>query len=270
MLLHYSLQVPDLKKFDAEYYFCDGAEATEKRVWPYHIHDKLELYILLEGDVSFVAESTLYKLSSGDALISRPNELHHCILNSGGIHRHLCFRFDASSEFIFGDFLDHDFGKGNLIVPSDEAKEELSGIYEKLRKASKENSEFDKLTLTLAMLGIFKKFMSRQNTVQQTPDIFKKILADIGGNFRDINSTRYFKEKYYLSASTLNRLFRNYLHTTPKAYLEAKKLAYSRFLLKNGKSVLDACMEAGFSDCSNYIRLFKKRFDMTPGEYKNS
>ena len=41
----------------------------------------MELYILLEGDVSFVVESSLYKLSAGDAIVTAPNERHYCILN---------------------------------------------------------------------------------------------------------------------------------------------------------------------------------------------
>jgi AraC-like DNA-binding protein len=53
-------------------------------------------------------------------------------------------------------------------------------------------------------------------------------------------------------------------------YLESKRLAHSQILLKEGKSVLDACMESGFSDYSNYIRLFKRRFMITPKQYKDS
>ena len=83
-----------------------------------------------------------------------------------------------------------------------------------------------------------------------------------------MQSLDYFKGKYFVSTSTLNRLFRTYLLTTPMKYIEAKRLAYSRYLLKNGSTVLSACMEAGFSDCSNYIRTFRKRFSITPGQYR--
>ena len=244
----------------------------QERVCPFHIHDAIELYILLEGDVSFVVESSLYKLSPGDAIISKPNELHRCILNSGAIHRHLCFWFEPSSDFIFGDFTKHNFGKDNLIVPSEEAKAELIKIYENLKKASEEKNEYDKLTCILGMLGIFKKFIAKSSGAQPHPfpKVLCEILDDIDNNFREVNSTQYLTAKYYMSASTLNRMFRTFLHTTPKNYLTSKKLAYSRALLKSGKSVLEACMEAGFSDCSNYIRLFKNRFYITPGEYKES
>ena len=63
-------------------------------------------------------------------------------------------------------------------------------------------------------------------------------------------------------------MFKDYLNTTPKHYIETKKLAYSRRLLQNGLSVSDAAVESGFSDASNFIRLFKKRFEITPREYR--
>ena len=53
-------------------------------------------------------------------------------------------------------------------------------------------------------------------------------------------------------------------------YIETKRLSYSRLLLNSGKSVLAACMESGFPDYSNYIRLFKGRFKITPNQYKNA
>ena len=99
--------------------------------------------------------------------------------------------------------------------------------------------------------------------------MLKKILSDIDDNFKSIRSLEYFTEKYFISESTLNRLFNTYLHMTPKKYVEAKKLAHSRYLLKSGSTVLSACMESGFSDYSSYIRLFKKRFSITPMQYRN-
>ena len=82
-------------------------------------------------------------------------------------------------------------------------------------------------------------------------------------------SHTYLTKKYNISSSTLNRLFNDNLQTSPKLFLETKRLAHSRKLLREGNSVMDACMKSGFPDYSNYIRLFKKRFNMTPNQYKN-
>jgi AraC-like DNA-binding protein len=100
------------------------------------------------------------------------------------------------------------------------------------------------------------------------PTVLTQILKYINENFKKIQDTYEIVSKFFISKSTLLRLFKKYLSTTPKLYLETKKLAFSRILLKRGESVQDACFLSGFTDYSNYIRLFKNRFNITPGKYK--
>lgn len=260
--------VPAIDGYEVEYYFSDSSKVQPPRVFPYHLHDQLELYVLLEGDVSFVVESSLYKLSPGDAIIAKPNEMHNCILNTSSVHRHLCLWFDTQSEFLFQHFLSHSFGKDNLIVPSDEAKGELFHLCEQLR-ATPEEDTHRQFYLTLHLLDIFRRFLTSEPQAQQMPEVLKSILLDIEESFATIGSGKYFTSKYYISQSTLNRLFRTYLHTTPRRYIEVKRLAHSCVLLKKGSSVQEACMESGFSDYSNYIRLFKRCFHVTPSKYRS-
>lgn len=262
------MRIPDITNYNVEYYCEESDRLKPERVWQYHMHDRMELYILLEGDVSFVVESSLYRLSPGDAVVMRPNERHHCILNTCSVHNHWCFWFDAASDFLFGDFISHEFGKNNHIVPNAAAKEKLLQIYSRLKEESAANNTHEQFCTMLEMLNIFRRFLPDAPCSQTLPAILTDILTDIDRDFREIRTLDQIRNKYFISASTLNRMFRNYLDTTPKVYLETKRLAHSRLLLQNGKSVLDACMESGFSDCSNYIRLFKKHFNMTPGQYR--
>ena len=262
------LHVPPINNYDIKYYFADSDDTLPPRIWPLHIHDRMEIYVLVEGDVSFAVESTLYKLTPGDAIIVKPNEMHNCILNSESVHRHICFWIDPQAEFIFRDFLAHDFGKNNLISPDDEAKKSLTNIFGRLKAAAACQDLHKQFYLTLEMLDIFRGFILNDTAPAVLPSILQNILSDIDINFKDIDSLDYFTKKFFISGSTLNRLFRTYLHTTPKLYIETKRLANSRLLLKSGKSVYQACAESGFSDYSNYIRLFKKRFEITPKQYK--
>ncbi|MBE6667961.1 MAG: helix-turn-helix domain-containing protein [Ruminococcaceae bacterium] len=266
----YNFKIPTITNYEVNYYFSDTETLCPARIYPFHMHDSIEIYILLEGDVSFAVESSLYKLSAGDAIITKPNEMHNCILNSDSLHKHLCFWFDCGSGFLFGDFLSHDFGKNNLVSPDAESKKTLSNLYEELKGASDAGDTHRQFYITLQILYILRKFVSGESSPQILPDSLTAILRDIDENFSEIKRIEDIVSKHFISRSTLNRLFREYLHTTPKKYLESKRLAYSRMLLREGKSVLDACMEAGFSDCSNYIRLFRKHFDITPKQYKDS
>ena len=264
------LRVPDISGFEAGYYFRFDEKVYVAQNFPPHMHDMLEFYVLLEGDVSFMVEHSLYHLQPGDVIVTKPNEIHNCILNTESAHKHLCLWVCPGNEPLVGDFLQHDFGKDNLLSPGEGEKKELLVLYEKLHAQSEKGGIRGEFSLILQILELFSTALSSAAPPQRIPAELQNILEDINRNFLTIEGLGYFTQKHFISQSTLNRLFRHYLHTTPGLYLEAKRLAHSRVLLKKGKSVLAACMESGFSDPSNYIRLFKKRFGMTPGQYREN
>lgn len=252
-----------------KYYFADRPQIEKARIFPPHVHDELEIYVLIEGDASFMVENELYKLTSGDVIIAKPNEMHNCILNTNSVHKHICFWFDPSCEFLFGEFLKKGIPNNNLITPSETDKQTLNAVYEKLKDASEKNDVKRRFYTALEMLNILEKNIGNAKKLQPVPELLSAILDDVNAHFTEINSLDYFTEKYFISQSTLNRLFKTYLFTSPKLYLETKRLAYSRLLLNEGKSVFEACMLSGFPDYSNYIRLFKSRFGITPRQYRN-
>lgn len=264
-------KMPDLCDYRIKYYFSDSISEEDPRSWTPHIHDTLELYVLVEGDVSFAVESSTHRLTPGDAIITKPNEIHNCILNSRSVHRHMCFWFDTSSEFIFGDFLAHAYGAGNHLSPSAEEKAQLLPLYRRMAEANERGDAFTEFSLSLEILGIFKAHLAPKDTEDADyPPLMRDILLDITENITRIKNLDYLSAKYYLSHSTLYRLFKAYLNTTPRQYIETKRLAYARKLLKNGLSVKETARAAGFSNESNFIRLFKSRFGITPREYKMS
>ncbi len=146
----------------------------------------------------------------------------------------------------------------------------LNALIEKLDVASRENDDKDRLIIAFEMLRLLEKNMSCNSAQSSIPELLKTIIDDIHVNFSKISTVKYLTLKYYVSQSTIDRLFKNYLHVSPKIYLDAKKLSYSRVLLREGKSVNEACDQAGFSDYSNFIKLFKSRFGMTPKCYRDS
>lgn len=256
---------------EVRYYVTKDSIEHEPHVFPPHVHDFLELYVLLEGDVSFMVEDKIFSLRPGDVVLSKPNELHHCVLNSKSVHRHACLWIDSTSKTLAAPFLAVPSGVGNLIRPTEE---DAAALLAALLRLDEENGELDSLEhlhLLCEMLCLVRRNIQAQVVEEDThPPLLQCILHDIAEHYREITDLDYFTEQYFISRSTLNRLFRQHLGTTPHMYLETKRLAYSRELLKQGKSVTEACMESGFCDCSHFIRLFRNRFEITPLQYKNS
>ncbi|MBE5743501.1 MAG: helix-turn-helix domain-containing protein [Clostridiales bacterium] len=252
--------------FNVKYYLAENTKIVNKRVFPPHVDDALEIYILLEGDASFSIENHVYKLSPMDVVITKPNQVHNCILNSNTSHKHACFWFKPDKSFLYKKFLEM---KTQVISPTREDGLKLQEIIIKIGKLTTNSDDLTRFSLFISLIEIISNNVNLNTINEVIPNILKDILYDLNENFTTINSLDYLTKKYNVSSSTLNRLFNDNLQTSPKLFLETKRLAHSRKLLREGYSVMDACMKSGFPDYSNYIRLFKKRFNITPNQYKN-
>ena len=70
-----------------------------------------------------------------------------------------------------------------------------------------------------------------------------------------------------LSASQLNRAFRARSQASPAAIWRAIRLKHGRWrVLNSSRTITEIAFECGFSDCSHFIRWFRKTYGETPQE----
>jgi len=236
---------------------------------PAHIHDYQEIFFNVSSNVSFLVNNRLYAVPNGDAVFSRDNEVHVCVYNAAQAHEYFCLWIDAEKETIqtLFPFLKGEFSP--LFSFDEERKLRLQTLLKELYSACQNTS--DELKKTVYFLEILTLFESQKNTEKQETKIpapLQKIIDDVHLNFADINHVNDLIERHFVSPATLNRWFRKYIHLSPRELLESKKLAHAAKLLSQGASVTDACLQSGFSDCSHFIVLFKKKFSETPLKYK--
>ena len=96
-----------------------------------------------------------------------------------------------------------------------------------------------------------------------------------------VNSIRYMEAHFsdpnldisavcaanFISRSTLQRLFQERLHTSPKQYLIRLRLeAALEILLRGGYSVKEAALSCGFADEKFFSRSFKQRYGFPPSQ----
>ncbi len=248
------------------------ASNAERKTNP-HIHEYCEIYVNVTGNVSFVIEKNIYSVKSGDIIITKPYEYHHCVYHDDSDHLHywIMFSVDENPE-LFKFLTDKKPGHGNHIRLSEEKKQKFLTHCEKLTENNPENR--------ISAMAIFYKILSYigegmekykvSNTNISLPKNLKAILDYINKNFASIHTINEISEKFFISISTLERYFNKYLSMTPKRYLEDKKLQNACLLLRQNASVTEACFESGFDDYSHFITIFKKKFDITPLKYKKS
>ena len=235
---------------------------------PLHIHNYLEIFINVSSDISFLVNNNLYPVPMGNAVISCPGDIHMGIFHKSSVHEYVCIWIDADFTSPIFSFLRKE-GFCPLFSFDDKTKKKLQSLALSLFDlCEKEGSELEKLSYLLRILTIFEKKTPHDDVQADFPEALQKVLNDIHENFAEIRCVNDILTSHFLSSATLTRWFRKYLHSSPREYLESVRISNAALLLSNGYSVTDACMRSGFSDCSHFIVLFKKKFGETPLKYK--
>jgi len=245
-------------------YLIPEAPETE----PLHMHGQLEFFFNIASDVSFLVNNNLYLVPVGDAVLSRPGDIHMGMFHKTAVHEYICLWVDADfSSPLFGFLRKNDFHP--LFSFDQPTKQRLhSLIFSLLDSCKNAGSELEKCSFLLQILSLFEQEKTKPVYRPYIPEALQRVLDDIHQNFSGIRTVNDILDAHFVSSSTLSRWFRQYLHSSPRAYLESVRLSNAAVLLENGYSVTEACMQSGFSDCSHFIVLFKKRFGKTPLQYK--
>ncbi|MCD8022091.1 MAG: helix-turn-helix transcriptional regulator, partial [Lachnospiraceae bacterium] len=65
------------------------------------------------------------------------------------------------------------------------------------------------------------------------------------------------------------RCFHEMLNTTPMQYVMETRLKKAAALLRStNKSAKDIALDCGFNDTSYFTKMFRLRYDCTPGKYR--
>lgn len=228
-----------------------------------HIHSCYEIYANGSGDVSFLHDSEIYDIQPGDIILSFPADVHHCIYHSSCIHEHFCLWF---SDETIGAFL-REHGIRGRIRPPVENSTRIRWLLQALC-----SDDLEPFLRTAYLLELFPLLGSGSRTeyTEITSDKMRSILRYIDAHLAEINGSTEVSQAFFISTSTLNRLFRTHLKMSFSRYLEAQRLASAERLLRADYSVTETCSMCGFKDCSRFIIKFKEQFGATPLQYKKA
>lgn len=232
-----------------------------------HAHNSFEIYFNLSGNVSFIANDKIYKISKGTLIITSPYEYHHCIFHDNREHEHYCMNFSLNnSSNLFKQFTDE---TRTFVSLSPAAIVSVESHFKSLLNSSPD-SELDCLCNFFRILQIIKnisKVHSEIDSLDNLPDNLQKALEIINAEYQHQITVSYLASELFMSVNTLERYFKQHLNISPKEYIMRKKLSYALYLLNDNQSISTVAAQSGFSDTSNFIQNFKRTFGKTPRQY---
>ena len=264
-------------------YYYDDLEFFDFHCIEWHWHREFEFLYVESGEIICGIGEKQIILSKGDAIFINSKILHRFYASSGGvIPNFVCMpEFIApENSLVYKKYILPIISSNMSFQCFQIAEPWQARIIQIMIKimGTQENEKIRELS-TLALLQdlwlIFYENvkLSDKEKMQTVDEAAQKrvqlMMQYIHENYNHEMSLDEIASHIGISKSTALNLFQRFLHTTPVIYLIGYRLQAASWLLKNtNKKVKTIAYESGFRNVDYFCRLFKKRYHLTPSEYR--
>ncbi len=247
---------------------------TNPKEYTMHNHyNSYEILIFLKGDADFIIEGSVYPLKPYDIILLNPNEFHHVLHHQHNqiyerivLHLNSSFFTKNNCDEFRHMFYKKKPGTQNMIPGSFAIENNIIDIVSRTEKYlfDKNGSIAVRCTI-LELLHVLNKshhpVVLSENHAKITP-----IIMYINENLTSPLSIDNIAETFFLNKYHLCRLFKKHTGLTINKYITHKRMIMVRNLCREGKTISQASMEAGFGNYSNFYRMYLKEYGRSPKE----
>lgn len=242
-----------------------------------HAHERIEIYCFVSGYCRYIVEGNEYSLKPYDIMIMRPSETHR--LKVMGDVPYERFAFHITPDYFKGidpdgellkPFFDRPLGKMNKFSMEDFDTD----LYKNCLDSINFNNDLsNRLEIELKLLTVLTEiskayyhriahFGSQEN--DEARDTSAKIIEYINQNIFEPLSLSVICDKFFISQSQLNRIFKKATGSSVWEYISIKRLLSARNFIRAGEPAGKVCIKCGFKDYSSFYRMYKSRFGVSP------
>lgn len=240
-----------------------------------------KLSVTLSDGMDAVCRDRIYPLSVGDIEVFAPNEMQFARINRSGIHRFLDIYIQSSffddfslcNEKVKKLFFDDSSNRSNRIRATSD-KRSICESAERIATAMASDGNENDLVIFSEILKLIV-YASDHYTENSDEDFLMpvtvaKTIHIIDEHYAEPLTLAQLSSSAGCSVTGLTSAFKKCTGKTVITYITERRLHNAKLLLSDGASVTDACFDSGFTDCSYFIKTFKKYYNCTPLEYKRS
>ena len=265
--------------YDKSYTYTYRTGMSEGPILGNHMHIYYEFLQLIEGNALYNVEGTEYEISSGDLLITNPNEFHFITFPKKSVYHRQFLQIHSSfvssmNPHILDTLNARKFGTNNRIPAEIFNKYNLGDIFKGVEHYSTnptDDTDFMVSTyaaqLVVKLSEILKKEFLVNDTSSKNKHI-KEIQNYIEQNFTRNLNIDDIAEHMFLNKSYISRLFKSETGLTISVYINMRRVMMAKNLLLAGENAMDIFYQCGFSDYTTFYRVFKKYTDMSPEQFK--
>lgn len=129
--------------------------------------------------------------------------------------------------------------------------------------------KFQELFLYLTAVKNNMSYSDRQYFAKNNIEIAKKINEYVLQNFTETITYEKLSETFHIKITTMKNCYKSIYGETINDTIIKKRLEEAAILLKNSAlSITGIAIQVGYTDHSKFSNAFKKRYNLTPSEYK--
>lgn len=248
-----------------------------------HTHLYYEIAYVLDGSIEHICNGEKKTLQPGNVILLRPGDLHtykRFQNNSECTHRDLCISQDLFSSvcnFLSENLLEK-IKKSPQCLYAELSEEQLSyfencwtkinNLFEKF-SLSTPNTVMPTLKASLATLLSVIELPNFDQEPTNYPIWLKNMLARFTKKNYIQGGIHAIMEGIPYDQSHICRVFKKYVGETITDRLNNVRLKWAKSFLDNGNmSIPQIAEEIGFASDSYFTKLFKKRYDISPQQYR--
>ncbi len=243
-----------------------------------HSHPYYELILPLNGEVIYSVNGGLVHLKEGE-LIILPADIYHYgkyDISSDISERLLAqidrdFWDDIAQESPFRELYKMEtpivIDANSVISWEIRAFFEQMDLMQNVKNHQLNNMINENMIRTLFVY--FTESLHNQHSQQFTKSpLVEQAILYIQDRFTDPALTVYdIADHTYTSREHLSRIFKRYTMESIHSYITELRMQHFHQQLSLGKSIIESCIDSGFSDYSSFTRSFKRIHGMSPSQY---
>ena len=228
-----------------------------------HWHEFYEIELIIEGSGTYNIDGIDYAINEGSLFIMSPSSFHHIDFTASTKIINIMFVPDIGDK----DFLCRLFSESPHVTMK--LSESDIDFFRTLASDMTKNSYIPYLTASLnCLLGKLLVLASPEPLTLKDAQM-KYALLYIQNHFRENISLEDAAKVAHYSQNYFGNKFKEYVGMPYKAYIAELRFSLAlKLLRRTSLTTVDICYSCGFSDYSNFMSCFKKRYGMTPREYR--
>lgn len=245
-----------------------------------HFHPELEILFVIEGNAVITVKSRKYELKKDDILLVNPNTPHIVESTEDAIIYRIYLSWKFIGRIISDRNILFDTDKIFLGISENRVKKDIKQILQELvfqyvRIPGKTRCMEESLIYQLLDCLIENYELDGGVDINykdcSEDERLNYILDYIGKNYMNKISLSELADKLYMSPSVLSRMFKKQTDIYFVDYVNQLRARYAaREIAYSTENITKIAMDCGFTNLSMFNRIFRRIYEMSPSEYRNS